>query len=197
MNWADQRKLQSKSYTCGHCGSSISSEKGFFAVLEGNPLHEENAIGWIYICHKCLKPTFFNIDDTQTPGVLYGRKFNVAIPEEINNLYEEAKKCYSVNAFTSTGLCCRKLLMHIAVELGAKEGLKFIEYVNYLDTESYIPRNSKKWVDIIRTKGNEANHEIKILSQKDAEQLIMFSSIIINLIYENELLLDNGEADET
>ena len=77
--------------------------------------------------------------------------------------------------------------MHICVQLGAQENLKFIEYVNFLDTENYIPKNSKKWVDIIRKKGNDVNHEIVILNQKEAEQLITFSGIIINLIYENAL----------
>ena len=68
--------------------------------------------------------------------------------------------------------------------------MKFIEYVNYLDTENYIPKNSKKWVDIIRNKGNETNHEIKISDEKEAQQLIKFIEIIITLIYEIELEIE-------
>lgn len=80
--------------------------------------------------------------------------------------------------------------MHIAVQCGAKENLNFIEYVNYLDKENYIPKNSKKWVDIIRSKGNETNHEIKISDKKEAQQLIKFIEIIITLIYEIELEIE-------
>lgn len=192
--WSNFENMESKDYVCGYCGAKISSEKGYFSYdrsKSGSP-----KVDTIYICHRCEKATFFEENKTQNPGFLFGKKFEVEIPELINNLYEESKRCYSVNAFTSVGLCCRKLLMHIAVDLGAGQGLKFIEYVNYLDAENYIPRNSKKWVDIIRTKGNEATHEIVILTKKEAEQLITFSSIIINLVYENELLLD-GEENET
>ena len=70
------------------------------------------------------------------------------------------------------------------------ENLKFIEYVNYLDEENYIPKNSKKWVDIIRSKGNETTHEIKISDEKEAKQLIKFIEIIITLIYEIELEIE-------
>ena len=77
-------------------------------------------------------------------------------------LYEEARNNMKVMSFTSVGLCCRKLLMHIAVNCGAEENLKFIDYINYLDKNNYIPKNAKMWVDIIRDKGNEANHEIML-----------------------------------
>lgn len=191
--WVNINNLKSKSFVCGHCGENISSERGFYTTGHGSPSLSD-AREFIYICHNCNKPTFIDELENKTPGSLYGKMFEVEIPNLINNLYEEAKRCYSVNAFTAVGLCCRKLLMHIAVECGALKGLRFIEYVNYLDDENYIPKNSKKWVDIIRQKGNEVNHEILILSEKDAKQLIMFSEIIINLIYENELLL-SGEED--
>lgn len=182
--WKNKSTLASKNYICGYCGNDINSNIGY---------HSDEGIK-IYLCHNCGKPTFIDNKNSQTPGVLFGKTFAVAIPEQINSLYEEAKKCYSVSAYTSVGLCCRKLLMHICVQLGAQENLKFIEYVNFLDTENYIPKNSKKWVDIIRKKGNDVNHEIVILNQKEAEQLITFSGIIINLIYENELLLDQTEV---
>jgi hypothetical protein len=38
--------------------------------------------------------------------------------------------CYSVQAYTSAALCCRKLLMNICVGLGADEGKKFAFYVD-------------------------------------------------------------------
>ncbi len=58
--------------------------------------------------------------------------------------------------------------MNIAVEQGAKEGLRFIEYVNYLSDEGYTPPNGKHWVDHIRKKGNEATHEIAIMNASNS-----------------------------
>ena len=179
--WYHLSTITSKSYKCGFCGNEIASNKGYFT---------ENCTGAIYICHKCNKPTFFDIYNNQMPGVLYGKEFILDIPEDIKILYNEARKCYSVGAYSAVNMCCRKILMHIAVECGAKENLKFIEYVNYLDDENYIPKNSKKWVDIIRKKGNETTHEIKISNENDAKILIKFIEIIITLIYEIELEIE-------
>lgn len=181
IQWYNIGTMQSKDYICGYCGSQITSNKGYYV----NDSTEK-----IYICHKCNGPTYFDYRNQQTPGYLYGKKFEVKIPEDISNLYEESRKCYSVGSYSAVSMCCRKLLMHIAVQCGAKENLSFIEYVNYLDTENYIPKNSKKWVDIIRKKGNETNHEIKISDPKEAQQLIKFIEIIITLIYEIELEIE-------
>lgn len=61
---------------------------------------------------------------------------------------------------------------------------KFEFYVDYLDENGYVSRNCKKWIDIIRKKGNEANHEIQIFTEKDAKQIIKFIEIMISVIYE-------------
>lgn len=179
--WYNLGKLDGKNYVCGYCGKAIMSNIGFYTKDNSEK---------VYICHNCNGATFFNWKNEQTPGYLYGKEFNVKIPEDIKELYNEIRRCYSVKAYSAVSMGCRKLLMHIAVQCGARENLKFIEYVDYLDEQNYIPKNSKKWVDIIRNKGNETNHEIKISNEKDAQQLIKFVEIIITLIYEIELEIE-------
>lgn len=73
--------------------------------------------------------------------------------------------------------------MHIAVEQGAQEGLNFVSYVDYLVSKNFTPPNSKPWVDKIRSKGNEANHEIKIMTNADANEVIVFIGMIMQFIY--------------
>lgn len=182
---------QSKTFVCAYCGKEVCSERGYY---ESYPHHSK-----IYICHNCDKPTFFDATNknAQYPGPKYGKAFTLPIPPEVNKLYEEARSAYSVNAFSAVGMCCRKLLMNICVNLGAKENQKFIDYVNYLDRENYIPKGSKKWVDIIRRKGNDATHEINFLTEQDAKQMIDFSAIIINLIYENDLAISANTTSAT
>jgi len=75
-------------------------------------------------------------------------------------------------------------LMHIAVDKGAPAGKTFIEYVEYLADNHYVPLNGKIWVDHIRTKGNEANHEINIMAKADALNLINFIEMLLRIIYE-------------
>lgn len=107
-------------------------------------------------------------------------------------MYDEARNSYSVSAYTGVVLLCRKLLMNIAVELGADSGKRFIEYVDYLDENHYISRNSKIWVDKIRTTGNEATHETVIKSKEDATNLIKFCEMIMKTNFEYPSILDSG-----
>ena len=47
-----------------------------------------------------------------------------------------------------------------------------------------MPPNGKVWVDYIRQRGNEANHEIALMTQQDAEALITFVEMLLRFIYE-------------
>lgn len=74
--------------------------------------------------------------------------------------------------------------MHIAVSKGATPGETFIKYVEFLSNNNYVPPGAKDWVDHIRKKGNEANHEIVIMGKEDAEELLAFSEMLLKIIYE-------------
>jgi len=104
--------------------------------------------------------------------------------QEVENLYEEARNCMKVSAYTAAVMCCRKLLMNVAVSEGADEGKTFAYYVTYLADEGHIPLKAEAWVDHIRDKGNEANHEIQIMSREDAERLVRFSEMLLRIMYE-------------
>ncbi|HMF90880.1 MAG TPA: DUF4145 domain-containing protein [Candidatus Angelobacter sp.] len=106
------------------------------------------------------------------------------LPVDVDKLYTEARRCIQTSSYTPAVLACRKLLMNVAVQQGAKEGQTFVEYVDYLAGEGFVPPNGRHWVDYIRTKSNEANHEIKLMSEDDAKQLILFSEMMLKFIYE-------------
>jgi len=89
-----------------------------------------------------------------------------------------------VSATTAAVLTCRKILMHISAERGAADGQSFQAYVNYLITANVIPAHFKTWVDHIREKGNEANHELVVMTQKEAEDLLSFTEMLLKIIYE-------------
>jgi hypothetical protein len=144
----------------------------------------------IYICHQCKNPTYFSTRGSQTPGIAYGKDVEHVPVQDVSPLYNEARMCMSVNAYTAAILCCRKLLMNIAVAQGAKDGQRFAEYVDYLSDNGYLPPNGKKWVDAIRKKGNEATHEITIMDRADAEELIEFTEMLLRFIYEYPARID-------
>jgi hypothetical protein len=181
FDWSYVQNMTSKSFTCGYCGSSVSSEKGWFVHLQPSGVFA----GEIYICHQCGKPTYFDrLTEEQTPGHIFGNQISGVNDEMIEKLYEEARKCTSCGSYTAAVLCCRKILMHIAILKGASEGLKFIEYVEYLSNQNYVPPDAKEWVDQIREKGNEANHEIIIMDRETAEYLMGFVEMLLKIIFE-------------
>lgn len=181
MFWIEMKSLVSKAYVCGFCGNSLASEKGYFATDGNLP---SKSVGSIYICHHCTKPTFFDSNGNQRPGALIGNIVKHIPDKSIETLFFEAKLCYSIGAYTSSVMCCRKLLMNISVNEGAEEGQNYTDYVNFLNDKNYIPPKGKQWVDSIRIIGNEANHKIECKSQDDATMIVNFTEMLLRFIYE-------------
>lgn len=91
-------------------------------------------------------------------------------------------------------MLCRKILMHIAVDLGEKPGLSFVAYVDFLANNHYIPPKGRHWVDHIRKKGNEANHEIAIMLESDSKDLIGFVEMLFRFNYEFPQLVPTAQV---
>jgi len=184
IEWRNVGSAASKKYVCAYCGNSIASNvcyQGLENVREGTTVFAR--FHYLYICHFCEKPTYFNVEGTQTPGAPFGN--DVAfLPSDVNSLYKESRRCYSAGAFTGSVLCSRKLLMNIAVSKGEAQGKTFAEYVDFLNSKGYIPPDGKEWVDKIRQKGNDATHEIPDMKKEDAEMLITFLEMLLRIIYE-------------
>lgn len=180
--WYQTGIYPSKSYICGYCGNPLASNVAYKKGVDEEG--RGNDKGLIYICHHCSSPTYFDVSGKQTPGPRPGENVDGIDDSGVQSLFQEARDAYSKNAFTATILSCRKLLMHIAVSKGAKEGGSFITYVEYLSSNNYVPPGAKDWVDQIRKKGNEANHEIVIMTKDDADDLLSFITMLLKLVYE-------------
>lgn len=136
----------------------------------------------ILICPKCDSPTYLD-KGKQVPGIAYGSTI-AHLPKDVESLYSEARNCMSVSAFTASVLATRKLLMNVAVSQNADKNKSFEYYVNYLADNGYVPPNAKTWVNHIRTKGNEATHEIPAIKDEDAKDLLTFMEMILKLVFE-------------
>jgi hypothetical protein len=179
ISWRGAQYIPSKSYTCGYCGKVVGPNLGFYEEPKPGDSHGTH---WIYICSFCCQPTYFD-GFQQTPGAPFGHDIE-QLPFDVANLYREARNCMTVGSFTAAVLACRKILMNVAVNKGANQGELFIKYVEFLDSKGYIPPDGKAWVDHIRKKGNEANHEIKQMIQNDAQELITFTEMLLRFVFE-------------
>jgi len=175
MAWNRWEDITPHGYTCGYCDKVVASNKGWYH-------HSGIGQGVVYVCPHCDQPTYVR-GQVQVPGAVPGNTV-AGLPKDISALYDEARQSIGVGSHTAAVLTCRKLLMNIAVGVGAPTGQKFIEYVEYLAQKGYVPPNGKVWVDHIRKKGNEATHEIVLMSPGDSEDLISFSEMLLKFIYE-------------
>jgi hypothetical protein len=167
---------ESEDYTCGFCGRHVASERGW------SDRYEDHSEAEIRICPKCNRPTFLE-GKSQYPGIPIGEAVK-HLPPDIECLYNESRASASANAPTAAVLALRKLLMNVAVHKGAPTNQSFQQYVDYLAKMGYVSPDGKIWVNHIREKGNDANHEIALMKPTDAEDLIAFAEMLLKTIYE-------------
>lgn len=172
ITWQGVANVTAHAYECPYCENQVASQKAFFAS-EGHR---------IFLCPMCQEPTYFK-DSDQIPGSSFGD--NVSdLPADVESLYNEARRCMAVSSYTGAAMLARNVLMNVAVAEEAEEGKSFAHYVDYLASKGYVPPKGKPWVDHIRTKGNEANHEILAITREDAEELILFTGMLLRFMYE-------------
>jgi hypothetical protein len=175
--WSQTTNLPSRKYVCGYCGERVHSNSGYQTAITQDSPH------FLYICPNCSGPTFVQRGGSSYPGEVPGSAVK-GLPAELESLYNEARQSASAGAHTAAVLVCRKMLMNIAVAEGAAENQSFVTYVSYLADKGYVPPKGRNWVDYIRQRGNEANHEIALMNETDATSLIHFMEMLLRFIYE-------------
>src|SRR5690606_32458313 len=115
-------------------------------------------IRWLQ-CSNCHDASVQVDSGALFPGVAFGPKIE-GLPKDVSVAYDEARRCLSVSALTAAEGMCRKILMHVAVDKGAKEGDTFASYIDYLGQQGYVTPPMKNWVTLIKDHGNEANHKL-------------------------------------
>lgn len=171
-------------YKCGHCDAKVSG-----AVVA----YHEN-IKWI-LCPNCGNGSVCDEKGNIHPGVAFGPHIT-GLPNDIKEAYEEARRSMSLSAFTGSELICRKILMYVAVEKGAKEGESFAFYLDHLEKVGYITPPMKEWVDLIRKHGNIAAHILEKPNQNRAESTLMFTAELLRIVYEMEYLAKQYKAEK-
>lgn len=144
------------SYDCGYCGDGVS----------GAVVATKDEVKWLE-CTTCGEGSVIS-GGRLSPSFPVGPTLE-GLPAELSAAYDEARRCMSVQSYTATELICRKILMHISVDKGAKKGLSFADYLDHLKAAGYVTPPMMGWVDLIRTHGNQATHTIPSPDAKRAE----------------------------
>ncbi|MDE1341203.1 DUF4145 domain-containing protein [Vibrio aestuarianus] len=173
-----------ETYTCGHCATKVSGAVVANYDWRDNFGHTQFS-KWL-LCPNCTRPSA-KFNHSLFPGTQFGPVVQ-GLPEEVGSSYSEARRCMEVNAFTAAELICRKILMHVAVDKGAKEGESFAKYLDYLETSGYVTPPMKGWVDLIRQHGNKSTHRLESPEKERAQSTVMFTAELLRLVYEMEYM---------
>lgn len=179
--WRSVERIETQRWRCGFCDHQVASDQGWMGASRprgyGDPLPM-----YVAICPSCSLPSVVDTYGRSEPVPRYGEGVE-HLPEDVGALYEEARRAVAP-APNSAAYACRKILMHAAVARGAEPGKTFAHYVTYLDEHAHTPPGSKDWVDEIRELGNDANHEITLMTVEEAKAVVDFTAMLLRLIYE-------------
>jgi len=183
--WTQVQHVTARRFQCGHCGADVASISGWDNVRGGGSPGSGARDGQIRVCPLCQQPTYFRLlgHGVQLPGPLPGRAVG-ELPPGIGRLYQEARISHAAGAYTASVGVLRKVLMHVAVEKGAAEGLSFAAYVEYLDQQGYLGKDGKPWVDLIRERANEAAHELALMTEEVSAHVLDLAEMLLKLVYE-------------
>lgn len=117
-------------------------------------------------------------------------------------VWTEIRECLGIGAYTSAVMMCRKMLFHLAVSNGlpAKDSKgrapNFTEATKHLESEGIITSRMRPWVDRIKDIGNEANHELEAIGEKEALDVARFTEQLLRLSFEMDSLVAAGTGSE-
>ena len=179
-DWKDTHRMSSFSFICWNCNKNVASEKGYSSYYRSS---RGELASILHICPNCNAP---NVQDEEANFIL-----SPLIGTEIKNLsklietnYNEIRKCMQARCFNAAIMLMRKMIMHIAVEEGDKEGKNFIVYVDFLCNQGIVPKKSRSKAESVKDIGNSANHEIEDKTEEEAKNCFEFIELLLKVNYE-------------
>lgn len=146
----------------------------------------ENA--WL-LCIACGKGFVMNTYDVVPNKMPFGEP--AGTPEPELQIWQEVRRCFSVNAYTAAAMLCRKILLHMVFthqrskDPDAKpKDLSFAAAVRYLSENGVITADQRTLADNIKNIGNKANHELPQITEQEAGDMALFTYFLFLSAYE-------------
>lgn len=171
---------------CPHCGTKVEfiecadydARKGFYSCPN---------LG-IYVIARCKNCN----------GFIFGEKNNLypksafrlekkAFPKPILSDYNEALRCFEIDAFKATAVMCRRVLQYSVEEKGG-EDKDLLEKINDLDHKRVITQDIRAWAHQVRMFGKYGAHsfegKLDFVDEKEAEVCLEFLKNYLHYVYE-------------
>ncbi len=175
--WHAVAALPPRNFVCGFCDRHVASNQGFATNGATPPFH-------LYICSGCSAPSLFNsASNKQWPSPPVGVEVP-NLPTNVDRIFREVREACSAGATTAAALTLRVLISHLAVEKGAEKGKSFKQHVQYLADNHWMPPNAQPWIDRIRDRGNEANHDLDIIELAEVTELLKIAELLLRFMFQ-------------
>lgn len=161
---------------CGHCETAVAAHVVYGHALSGNT-------AWLD-CPNCQEGSVRTAEGVLHPSMPAGRNVR-NLPSDVERAWREVRTAHAVAAYTSAELMCRKILMHVAVDVvKSPPGESFLHYVEALDKAGYITTGMKAAVDKVRNRGNIATHELPASTEDHSLTTMAITEHLLRGIYE-------------
>jgi len=141
------------------------------------------AIGECPSCKNCVLVHFpisgkVRIFPSPLPSPTDGR-----IPEEIRKDLDEAKICFSVNAFRACAVMCRRALQTACKTKGATKE-RLMDQIDELAEKGVITNDLKELAHAVRWVGNDAAHpNEKEVTKEEAEEILHLTEQFMHVLF--------------
>lgn len=161
---------------CGNCSQGVGAE-----LMAGDlqPGH----VAWLR-CPSCGDGSV-RIKNGAVYPVAHAGGTVTGLPPDVAQAWREARAAHAVAAYTASEIMCRKILMHLAVDVAeSAEGGTFKSYVEDLDKTGYISAGVKAAAEKVKNRGNAANHELPASTEADSLMTLRITEHLLRGIYE-------------
>lgn len=168
------------SIRCGSCGQGVAA-----TILSIDQHRHGDTSGCLWLqCPACLQGSVMLSNGAVHPVSPAGGSVQ-HLPDDVAQAWREARTAHAVAAYTASEMMCRKILMHLAVDVGnATPGKSFVEYVDVLVTGGYVTAGLRPVVDAVRVRGNGANHELPASTEQDSLRTLRVTEYLLRGTYE-------------
>ncbi|HEX9068968.1 MAG TPA: DUF4145 domain-containing protein [Ktedonobacterales bacterium] len=144
---------------------------------------------WIGVCPSCRNGVL--VHEISLPGVQPYTFYPAAllsptderIPPEIRRDLEEAKRCFSVQAYRACAVMARRAMQGACIEQGATQE-KLVAQLHELAARHVITDSLKPWGDAVRWVGNDAAHPNgEDVAEEDAEDILSLAEQFMPVVY--------------
>lgn len=105
------------------------------------------------------------------------------VPKELATDLDEAKRCFSVEAYRACATLARRCIQQACMMKGAKTG-DLVAQIKELTSLAIITKDVEEWATVVRWVGNDAAHPGKdLVTKEDAEDVLKLAEQFLHVIF--------------